>query len=66
MLKTFVLMLLISSPAWVPLAFGSYAAGRRKYGTRLLIAFTTAAAVALAITLSYMRTLEIVGNILPP
>jgi hypothetical protein len=44
-----LLILAISSPFWVPIAFVAYAVGRRRFGLPLLFAMLTSEAIALAI-----------------
>jgi hypothetical protein len=49
---------IVSAPIWVPLTFAAYAAGRRQYGTRFLLALVTAEAIALGCSLTIYRIID--------
>jgi hypothetical protein len=50
-----LLLLAISSPLWIPIAFAAYAVGRRRFNLKLLFAFLTVEAIALAVFVTMVR-----------
>jgi hypothetical protein len=49
-------LLILASPAWIPLVFAAYAIGRRRFGLIVLAALVTAECIAIPVSIWAEKT----------